>query len=189
MIKAKYPIRPDIKGRSVVLPQRIGHCFWCGKDLSFDKRRISFCCSEHADTYYKRFVYEESTKHQIFVKDNYKCVKCGFNEKDFLKELNEKFPITWPLRGRSGDMKGRQKCIESKGFSNNQAYMEIDHILPIKMGGDPLDIANQQTLCYPCHKKKTKVDVGQMAKMNRINKEIIEYFKRKKREKQLMEFF
>ena len=66
MIK-KYPIRPDFKGRTVVLPQRIGRCFWCGKDLSFDRRRISFCKNEHADAYYKRFVYEDSTKHQIFV--------------------------------------------------------------------------------------------------------------------------
>ena len=187
MLETKYPIRPDIKGSSVVLPQRTGKCLFCGKDLSFDKRRKSYCSTEHMDAYYKMFVYEESTKHQIFVNDNYKCVECGFNPREFSKELEEKFPFSYPAE--KNFWKKRIAFIESRGFSNNAAYLEIDHILPIKMGGDPLDPNNQQTLCYPCHKKKSAVDVGQMAKMNRINKEIKEYFKRKKREKRLMEFF
>ena len=183
MIK-KYPIRPDFKGRTVVLPQRIGRCFWCGKDLSFDRRRISFCKNEHADAYYKRFVYEDSTKHQIFVKDDYKCIKCGFNVREFKAELEKRFPWRYGI-DNIPSWKKRIKYIESLGFSTNQAYLEIDHIKPIKMGGDPLDINNQQTLCYPCHKKKTKKDVGQMAKMNRICKEIRGYWNSKKQQKKM----
>lgn len=140
------------------------------------------------DAYYKRFVYEESTKHQIFVKDNYKCVKCGFNEREFIKELEGKFPFRYGIHN-SPNWKKRIKYIESKGFSTNQAYLEVDHIRAIKMGGDPLDIANQQTLCYPCHKKKTKKDVGQMAAMNRICKEIRGLKSKKKREKKFLRFF
>lgn len=188
-MKVKYPIRPDIKGRSVILPQRTGSCLWCGKDLSFDARRRSFCKNEHTDAYYKRFVFEESTKHQIFVVDNYRCVICGFDPKDFSKQLEEKFPFRWRHEDYENNWKKRIEYIESKGFSNNQAYLEVDHIKPIKMGGDPLDLKNQQTLCYPCHKKKTKKDVGQMALMNRICKEIKEHFKRIEREKAFMEFF
>ena len=189
MSLVKFPIRPDLKGRTVILPQRIGRCFLCGEDLSFDKRRLSFCKNEHMEAYYKRFVYEKLTKHQIFVQDNYKCVKCGFNEREFLAILSEKFPVKNLYKHNGGLLKKRIKYIESLGFSNNQAYMEVDHIIPIKMGGDPLDINNQQTLCYPCHKRKTKKDVGQMAAMNRICKEIRNYFNYKKKQNKMNKYW
>lgn len=187
-MKTIYPIRPDIKGRSIVLPQRTGRCLWCGKDLSFDRRRVSYCKTEHMDAYYKRFVFEDSTKHQIFVNDDYKCVKCGFDVREFQERLNKKFPWRYGV-DNSPEVKKRIAYLESLGFSNNQSYLEIDHIKPIKMGGDPIDPKNQQTLCYPCHKKKTKIDVGQMAKMNRICKEIHEYWNQKDRELNLLAFF
>jgi 5-methylcytosine-specific restriction protein A len=35
----------------------------------------------------------------------------------------------------------------------------VDHITPIKKGGARLDPANFQSLCNPCHGKKTAQDV------------------------------
>jgi len=32
---------------------------------------------------------------------------------------------------------------------------EVDHIKPIKLGGDPWDIHNLQALCHRCHSSKT----------------------------------
>ena len=31
----------------------------------------------------------------------------------------------------------------------------VDHILPIKQGGAPLDITNLQSLCWSCHSRKS----------------------------------
>lgn len=41
---------------------------------------------------------------------------------------------------------------------------EVDHIIPISKGGDMLDMANVQSLCVPCHSKKTAEDKGGKAK-------------------------
>ena len=38
-------------------------------------------------------------------------------------------------------------------------WMEIDHIIPLNKGGTNA-IKNLQTLCYYCHKEKTKKDAG-----------------------------
>lgn len=175
--KHSFPIRPQLKGRSIVLPERIGRCLWCGKDLSFDGRRISFCKEKHADKYYGNFVFAESA-FKIFDRDQYKCVKCGFNEKEFQKELDKKFnPYDWR---KPAIRKKRNEYIESMGFSLNQAYLEIDHIIAVRMGGDPIDPDNLQTLCYPCHKKKTKQDITKISNINAVCREIKGNIKLKK---------
>lgn len=44
---------------------------------------------------------------------------------------------------------------------------EIDHYYPVALGGTN-DLSNLQALCPPCHKLKTKKDVKDIAKSNRI---------------------
>jgi 5-methylcytosine-specific restriction endonuclease McrA len=57
------------------------------------------------------------------------------------------------------------------------------------MGGDPFSHANLQTLCQKCHKKKTKEDVGKMAAMNRICKEVRKYFRSKKQGEKMTDYW
>lgn len=184
MSKVSYPIRPQLKGRSVVLPSRIGFCFWCGKDLSFDRRRISFCSIEHSDLYYKKFIFNDSVSGgTILSKDDFTCRECGFDLRKFQEELSKKFPWGKDLG------KKRDKYIESKGFSLNQARLEIDHIIPVRMGGDPVVSKNQQTLCYRCHKEKSKKDVGQIAQINAVCREIRGNIKLKKHQKKMENYW
>ena len=41
---------------------------------------------------------------------------------------------------------------------------EVDHIVPIKQGGNPYDMLNLQSLCVRCHSIKTRVDNGGQVK-------------------------
>jgi len=36
--------------------------------------------------------------------------------------------------------------------------LDVDHIVPVRMGIDPYDKDNLRTLCKDCHKRKTKLD-------------------------------
>lgn len=36
----------------------------------------------------------------------------------------------------------------------------VDHKKPISQGGEALDLANMQSLCPPCHSRKTARDMG-----------------------------
>jgi len=37
-------------------------------------------------------------------------------------------------------------------------FLDVDHIIPIKMGGNPIDKKNLRLLCKECHKEKSKLD-------------------------------
>lgn len=37
-------------------------------------------------------------------------------------------------------------------------FLDVDHIIPIRMGGQPHDKENLRLLCKECHKAKTKLD-------------------------------
>lgn len=38
--------------------------------------------------------------------------------------------------------------------------LEVDHIRPIRDGGAAFDLGNLQTLCVPCHSRKTRIEIG-----------------------------
>lgn len=38
--------------------------------------------------------------------------------------------------------------------------LEVDHVKPIRDGGAAFDLGNLQTLCVPCHSRKTRVEIG-----------------------------
>ena len=38
--------------------------------------------------------------------------------------------------------------------------VDVDHVQPIEQGGDPWNPANLQSLCRPCHGRKTRSEQG-----------------------------
>jgi 5-methylcytosine-specific restriction protein A len=39
-----------------------------------------------------------------------------------------------------------------------KAFLDVDHIIPVKMGGQLFDKKNLRTLCKECHKAKSRLD-------------------------------
>lgn len=44
-----------------------------------------------------------------------------------------------------------------KRYSPKGTKPEVDHVIPVALGGDPLGFENHQAICYTCHKAKTKI--------------------------------
>lgn len=51
-------------------------------------------------------------------------------------------------------------CVrcQSAGFIVSATL--VDHVIPISKGGAPLERGNLQSLCKPCHARKTSVEGG-----------------------------
>ena len=65
---------------------------------------------------------------------------------------------SWPdLRIQVFDRDNKTCKICNGRFDYSE--LEADHIIPIALGGDQWDKSNIQTLCYYCHKIKTKSDM------------------------------
>ena len=51
-------------------------------------------------------------------------------------------------------------CNSKNGYGCGREWeptcLEMDHIMPISMGGGVCDISNIQLLCHDCHKKKSR---------------------------------
>ncbi|MCB1713230.1 MAG: HNH endonuclease, partial [Candidatus Riesia sp.] len=48
--------------------------------------------------------------------------------------------------------------IKARGFQPGKSCWAMDHIIPVHRGGGSCGLWNLQTLCLPCHKKKTAED-------------------------------
>ena len=63
-------------------------------------------------------------------------------------------------RFRAWFVKQNPLCIDCKANGRVTAVKIVDHIVPIKDGGAPLDPDNCQSLCLPCHNTKTSKERG-----------------------------
>ncbi|MBO9614195.1 MAG: HNH endonuclease [Dyadobacter sp.] len=69
----------------------------------------------------------------------------------------------WRNRTRPEQLRRFPQCqrCEKKGIL--KGAKEVDHIIPLEQGGEPLDFKNLQSLCFACHVKKS-------AEENRLRK-------------------
>lgn len=81
------------------------------------------------------------------------------------------------LRDDSDRLRGRQAqtrrlrvwsldpfCAACERLTNYPDGFELDHIVPLFKGGEDVD-SNMQVLCVsPCHRDKTRADLGQAVK-------------------------
>jgi 5-methylcytosine-specific restriction endonuclease McrA len=77
-------------------------------------------------------------------RDRGRCAICGLD--------------TVKLR-RSIRGKGTFEKTRELGFKPRKSFWELDHIVPLIDGGGH-DLLNLQTLCTPCHKRKTSVEAA-----------------------------
>lgn len=111
----------------------VGHCDWCGKELTGRAKR--FCPGEFYDEYnhyYSSCAVKfgiwwysiAAFKRAVFIRDRFTCRKCGYHE-----------------------MQEERPWLPKTGF------LHCDHIVPLSRGGETT-IHNLQTLCRDCNLAK-----------------------------------
>ncbi len=129
-----------------------GTCRWCGEDIFYlqgpHKGKLDRRRRWHPDCVatYEATDPREARRH-IRKRDRGRCAAC---------ELD-----TYALR-RSLRGKGMTRALRERGFVPRRSLWELDHILPLVDGGGH-ELENLQTLCTPCHKKKTAEEARRRA--------------------------
>ena len=67
------------------------------------------------------------------------------------------YTYRWQLY-RALYLKKHPLCVHCKADGRITPANEVDHIVPTKRGGDFWDTKNHQSLCKPCHSRKTIED-------------------------------
>lgn len=121
-----------------------GTCRWCGEAIVYAvgpkhgdpdlRRRWHPECSEIYDATDPR-----EARRRVRKRDRGVCAECGVDT----------YLVRRAVRGR-----GMTRKLRERGFVPRRSLWELDHIVPLIDGGSH-DVSNLQTLCTPCHKRKT----------------------------------
>jgi 5-methylcytosine-specific restriction endonuclease McrA len=84
-------------------------------------------------------------------RDRGHCASCGLD--------------TYALK-RSIKGKGSHRKLRELGFKPRKSLWELDHVVPLIDGGTH-EAANLQTLCTPCHKRKTATEASRRGNRRR----------------------
>ena len=123
-----------------------GHCLWCNKPLT--GRATKYCRQSPNDIYsnmsdcaaffFDYWYRKPKFKRAVFLRDNFTCQECGY-----------------------------QQVSEGRPWLPDLTNLECDHIIPLAKGG-PTELANLQTLCTPCNRKKaSSIPSGEAREISR----------------------
>jgi len=59
---------------------------------------------------------------------------------------------------RAAFLRSHPLCVACEASGSLVAARVVDHVVPIKAGGERFDAANLQPLCLPCHNRKTTTE-------------------------------
>jgi 5-methylcytosine-specific restriction endonuclease McrA len=126
-----------------------GVCRWCGDPIVHEKgekrgepnrrRRWHQACVDE----YNRSDPREARR-MVRKRDRGHCASCGLD--------------TYALK-RSTRGKGSHRKLRELGFKPRKSLWELDHVVPLIDGGTH-EAGNLQTLCTPCHKRKTAAEAS-----------------------------
>lgn len=140
-------------------------CRWCRGPVT-DPRRRTMCSKECAHEYNLRSNSAYLRWH-IFDRDQGVCAECGLDT----DKLHQKFRELSRWLKRRSHRGYRRLChafLDRHGLSQDRTtFWDADHITPVEEGGGECGLEGYQTLCIPCHKRKTAEQARQKAERRR----------------------
>ena len=129
-----------------------GVCRWCGEPIlhpegpkagepNLRRRWHPECVDEYNDSDPREI------RRRLRKRDRGRCAACGLDTLALKKSL----------KGR-----GMARALRERGFVPRRSLWEVDHIVPLVDGGSH-DMTNLQSLCTPCHKRKTAAEASARA--------------------------
>lgn len=139
------------------LPDGRAACKRCGGPVEPPKR--AWCSQRCVDEYLVRRSGADARR-LLLRRDKGICAHCGRDCVALARELKH---LRWKVSYAA--WKDRMTALVAEGFHlNRKTYWDADHIVEVVRGGGACGLENLQTLCVPCHKRKTAALARQRAK-------------------------
>jgi len=126
-----------------------GSCRWCGGEILHEtgprkgdlnrRRRWHPDCAEQYNQSDPR-----AARALVRKRDRGFCACCGLDT----------YALRRRIRGR-----GSHRKLRELGFQPRRSLWELDHVLALVDGGGH-ELSNLQTLCVPCHRRKTRKEAA-----------------------------
>ena len=153
-----------------VIKDGLKYCAWCAEGRVTGNRK--YCNDICRDNCYA-FIHpqkELGLEYHLQSQD-FKCADCKFDYKPMIDNMTKKYEARnicgYCEDGRANERLFKRLKNMTENLHGRDKKPEVDHIVPVALGGDPVGFDNHQVLCYECHKNKTKTDVSDIAKARR----------------------
>lgn len=132
-------------------------CRWCGEPIVYqsgprrgrpDRRRRWH--PQCVDAYNQTDPRE--ARRLVRGRDRGRCAECGLDT----------YALRRRIRGR-----GSHRKLRELGFVPHRSLWELDHRIPLIDGGSH-ELSNLQTLCTPCHRRKTAREASERRSRRRV---------------------
>lgn len=141
--------------KPIITVEGIKNCIWCSERLYGNKRKwCSNKCVVSALTWSR----PNSTYglYELINRQNGKCAHCDLSYLSYIEQI---MPKKIALNKEELSPKRIDSLMRKlKKLIPRNIRPEIDHVVPISLGGVSLGLENHQILCSQCHKVKTKND-------------------------------
>jgi 5-methylcytosine-specific restriction protein A len=147
------------------------HCRWCGKPC--EGRRSTFCSGRKSKVRrgqvvvpgsgcVEQWMLRSSTlylREEVFRRDGGICKRCGMDTLAVAAAV-QRMPTDVEWASRKGLLLSRESVLGALGFAKTDGWTltslwHADHIVPVERGGGLCGLNGMQTLCAPCHRRKT----------------------------------
>lgn len=158
-----------------------GKCRWCLAPVPAG--RLSWCSKDCVDAYLIRSS-SQHVRRLVFQRDRGICAICGTDCRALEKYLRQlhylRKLVRQCLRPNSATVKEAKESIiqieqelSSRDFpikGVRKSLWDADHILEVSEGGGLCGLENFQTLCIPCHTRKTTRKHREQAQQRRVDR-------------------
>lgn len=160
----------EAKNHGLVFDVPRKHCRWCGVPCT--GRRSSFCSGAPTNSKRGQVIVAGSgcvhewllrtdpgyLRREVFRRDGGVCKVCGLNV-PILLQATRSIPLSSWVNQRPDWHVTREGALGAIGFTVREAWgsggWHADHIVPVERGGGLCGLDGMQTLCAPCHRRKT----------------------------------
>ena len=141
-------------------------CRWCRGSVKLPRR--TFCSAECVHEFNLRSSGGYLRWH-VEQRDKGICAVCGV---DAIALRRKYYALCRWLRKRkhAGFVRLRRAFLDRHGIPNGREdsdWWDADHVLPVEDGGGECGLSGYQTLCIPCHQRKTAEQARQKAERRR----------------------
>ena len=146
-----------------IVTQVAGMCTWCGQKVP--PRRTTWCSNVCVRAY--SLTQTTTLREAVYTRDRGVCSCCGEDTdavKKLVAEWHERFDGDLQEVATSLSEYGLETTESvAKHITKRRTLWDMDHIQPVSKGGDIFALDNLHTLCYWCHKEKTKKEASKNA--------------------------
>lgn len=159
--RARLPTAPSPTARKIRLPypkDEAGRplCRWCRAPVRAPRRSW---CSDGCVRAYRELWDSAYQRREVLKRDRGVCALCGTDTLGLARRVMD----------RKGDRGAQLAVLLASGFREVdlrfrrrglRPLWEADHIIPVVEGGGGVTFLLLQTLCRPCHRKKTREEAA-----------------------------